>query len=180
MFIRLIAVLLVLFFGATAQASPIASPINDCIDACFSGFSCITSAARGMSMQSCQNGRQHCVEQCNRDAGRGPAALPPMGNYGAIAYDKKSGAWGMSDTSQDQKSAKKSALAYCKQHGDDCKIVESFSKTCAAIASGSGKRIGWAIDEDPRQAGLDAIKKCSVKNASDNRCFLQLYHCYPQ
>ena len=103
MFIRLIAVLLVVFFGSKAQASV----VNDCIDACFSGFSCITSTAKGMSMHDCQNGRQRCVEQCNGNMSQ--AALPATGIYGAIAYDKKSGAWGMADTSPDQKSAKKSA-----------------------------------------------------------------------
>lgn len=177
MLIRAITILLVLLFCDTAQATV----LEDCIDACFSGFSCTTSVERGFSMHDCQTGRQHCVEQCNRDrGGKDAAMLPPVGNYGAIAFDKKSGAWGMSDTSKDNMSAKKTALAYCKQHGDNCEIVESFSKSCAAIATGSGNRFGWGVNESPRQAALDAIKKCSVKNPTDNICFVQLYHCYPQ
>ncbi len=167
-----------LAFAATAHASA----INDCIDACFSGFGCATSESSGINTYDCQSGRDRCVAQCNKNVDQGEEAPPVTGAYGAIAYDKKTGAWGMADASQDKKSAKESALGYCKKKGDDCEIVESFSKSCAAIAAGTGNRLGWAVNDDAKQAGLDAIKKCGEygKNGDNSRCFLQLYHCYSE
>lgn len=160
-----------------------ASAINDCIDACFSGSSCAYGEAQGQNVYDCQSGRDRCVKQCNENISRGTEAPRASGAYGAIAYDKKTGAWGMADASESKSSAKESALGYCGKRGSDCEVVETFSKTCAAVASGTGNRLAWAVDDNPRQAGLDAIKKCgesgsSGKSNDHSRCFLQLYHCY--
>jgi hypothetical protein len=180
MFIKslsLITLLLALSFGGKAQASA----LNDCIDACFSGFSCSTSQLNGLNTYDCQSGRDRCVSQCNKNTNQGMEAPPSPGAYGAIAYDQKTGSWGMASASQDKKSAEESALGYCKKYSADCKIVESFSKQCGAVATGTGNRIGWAVNNDVRQAGLDAISKCGVDSKKDNsRCYLQLYHCYVQ
>ena len=171
-----LSLIVFLFLSGNAQASA----INECIDACFSGSSCATSESNGINTYDCQSGRDRCVEQCNKNVSQGEETAPVTGAYGAIAYDKKTGSWGMADASQDKKDARESALGYCKKHGDDCEIVESFSKTCAAVAAGTGNRLGWAVDDDPKQAGLDAIKKCGTygKNGDNSRCFLQIYHCY--
>jgi len=157
-----------------------ASAINECIDSCFNGFSCATSESNGINTSDCQSGRDRCVKQCNQNVSQGEAAPRVTGAYGALAYDKKTGAWGLADASRDKKSAKKSALAYCGKKGADCDVVESFSNSCAAVAAGTGNRIGWAVNDNARQAGLDAIEKCGKygKNGDNSRCFLQLYHCY--
>jgi hypothetical protein len=158
-----------------------ASAINQCIDACFSGFSC---TSQGESYQGiCQGNRDRCVAQCNQNINGREDQPPVRGAYGAIAYDEKTGAWGLADASQSKSDAKKSALAYCGKHGSDCEIVESFSNQCAAMAAGTGNRFGWAVDSDARQAGLDAIAKCGKSGPSGNpndhsSCFMQLYHCY--
>jgi hypothetical protein len=176
LFSLLVAFVFALLPGGGTQASA----INECIDACFSGFACAFKQDDNSSYNLCQSERDRCVEQCNKNVSRGEEAPPVTGAYGAIAYDEKSGAWGMADASQSKGDAKKSALAYCKKHGSDCEIVESFSKTCAAVAAGTGNRLAWAVDDNPKQAGLDAIKKCgkSGKSGDNSRCFLQLYHCY--
>jgi len=168
-------------FGILLNGSAQASAINECIDACFSGAACAANEAQGQSYTICQSGRDRCVEQCNKNISEGTAPPPVTGAYGAIAYDKTSGAWGMADASQSKSDAKKSALAYCSKNGDDCEIVESFSKSCAAVAAGTGNRMAWAVGDDARQAGLDAINKCGMRSdgkTDHSRCFLQLYHCY--
>jgi hypothetical protein len=161
--INVLLVLIALLIMPSGNAE--ASAINECIDACFI---------------ICQSGRDRCVEQCNKNINGRDEPAPVTGAYGAIAYDEKSGAWGMADASQDKSSAKESALAHCSKHGSDCEIVESFSKTCAAVAAGTGNRLAWAVDDNPKQAGLDAIEKCgeSKQSGDKSRCFLQLYHCY--
>jgi hypothetical protein len=176
----LFAFAFVMLLGSNAQASA----INECIDSCFGSNNCAYNETQGTPYTICQSARDRCVEQCNRNInGRNEEPPPVTGAYGAIAYDKTSGAWGMADRSQDRKSAEASALSNCKKHGHDCEIVESFSKTCAAVASGTGNRTAWAVADNPKQAGLDAIKKCGESGSSGNsndhsRCFMQLYNCY--
>lgn len=174
---------LALFTCAVLPGVARASAINECIDACFSGFSCANIEKGGSLDPVCEGGRDRCVAQCNQNINGYTAPPPVTGAYGAIAYDEKTGAWGLADASQSKSDAKKSALAYCEKHGASCEIVESFSNTCAAMAAGTGNRFGWAVDSDARQAGLDAIDKCGKSGSSGNpndhsRCFLQLYHCY--
>src|SRR5262249_10938408 len=146
------------------------SAINQCIDACFSGFSCAYNEAQGGSQMDCESGRDRCVKQCSENInGRDPDPPPVKGAYGAIAYDKTTGAWGLSDRSQDRKSAEASAIKYCSKRGKDCGIVESFANACSAVASGTGNRLGWAVSDNPKQAGLDAIKKCGDNGSSGNK-----------
>lgn len=175
----LLAFVFIILSGGNARASA----INECIDACFSSAACSFKQDDNSNYSICQSGRDRCVAQCNKNINGRDEPPPVTGAYGAIAYDKSSGAWGMSDRSQSKGDAKESALAHCKKHGSDCEIVESFSKTCAAVASGTGNRLAWAVDDNPKQAGLAAIKKCGESGSSGNsvdksRCFLQLYNCY--
>ena len=176
----LLAFVFVMLLGGNARASA----INECIDACFSGFGCSFKQDDNSAYNLCQSQRDRCVEQCNKNInGRDNEPPPVKGAYGAIAYDKTIGAWGMSDRSQDSKSAEASALKYCQKRGKDCEIVESISNTCAAVASGTGNRLGWAVADNPRQAGIDAIETCAKSGSSGNpndhsRCFMQLYNCY--
>jgi len=178
--ISLRALLSVFIFLLLLNGNAHATAINECIDACFSGFGCSFKQDDNSNYNLCQSERDRCVAQCNENINGRNDPPPVTGAYGAIAYGEKSGAWGMADASQDKSSAKKSALGYCSKHGSDCEIVESFSNTCAAVASGTGNRLAWALDDNPKQAGLDAIKKCGEngKSGDNSRCFLQLYHCY--
>lgn len=81
------------------------------------------------------------------------------GIYGALAIDKETGAWGISDRSQNQDDAEASALSLCTMSGPNCEIVDSFSQTCVALASGTGSRVTWALADDAKQAERDAISK---------------------
>jgi len=177
---RLRALVLSFVIAMSLSTASHASAINECIDACFSGFHCAANEAEGQSYTICQSGRDRCTAQCNVNIGQATEAPRDTGAYGAIAYDEKSGAWGIADASKDKSSARESALGFCKKHGSDCEIVESFSNSCAAVAAGTGNRVGWAVDDNAREAGLKAIKKCgdSQQKEDHSRCFLQLYHCY--
>jgi hypothetical protein len=126
------------------------------------------------------------VEQCNRNsnghdnyqAERYQYPPPITGVYGAIAFNKVTGYWGVSDRSPDVSYAATSALTYCGLK--DCEIVETFSKTCVAVASGTGNRLAWALSDDPKQARLDAIGKCEERAYGNDHspCVIQISNCY--
>jgi hypothetical protein len=143
----------------------------DCVSDCQASTYC------GGSSYDCAHLLNACYRQeCGRDNGGGSKRV--SGAYGAIAYGRDSGAYGMADSSQDKAAAEKSALRYCGKHGDDCKIVESFSNTCGAVAQNvAGSVAGWAMNDDRRTAGEDALKACNKKDA-DGRCHIALLHCY--
>ncbi len=54
--------------------------------------------------------------------------------YGAIAYSAKASAWGSDDGESAAEDADRKALSFCARRADDCKVVASFSNTCAAVA----------------------------------------------
>lgn len=107
---------------------------------------------------------------------RPPAAA---GNkpYGAIAYDNQSGGWGVSAASVDQKSADQSALGFCIEHGNHCAIVDEFSNTCAAFATGPGMAVGWATAATNPAAKRQAREICLGKTTGS--CRIRYSHCYP-
>ena len=55
-------------------------------------------------------------------------------SYGAIAYGPKSGASGDAYGESSAADAERKALSFCARRGDDCKVITSFSNTCAAVA----------------------------------------------
>jgi hypothetical protein len=157
---------------------------------CFLTVTFLAGSARADCVSDCQaatycgEGSYECAQLLNtcylRECGHdnGAAAQRVSGAYGAIAYGRNSAAYGMADSSQDKKTAEKSALRYCGKHGDDCEIVESFSNTCGAVAQNvAGSVAGWATDDDRRTAGEAALKICNKKDA-DHRCHITLLHCY--
>ena len=95
-----------------------------------------------------------------------PASSVPAGPLGAIAYDKDSGAWGLSDFSSNQDSANRSALGFCGTCGPHCIIVASFSNICAAAAIGGKNIVAWAKDPNRDAAQKDA-KAMNVQASRD-------------
>jgi hypothetical protein len=165
----------VVLAGAMLIASPAgaaSSSRNHCISRCFATWNCYDDAMR----LRCEAERNRCVEEC-----RGiPDDPPPVsgGPWGAVAYDTRSGAWGLADESPSREAAKKSALRYCERGGAQCDVVDTFRNTCAAIAVGTDGAVGWSHSEHVRQAGLDAMKQCGDRTKSSTRCFLKLWRCY--
>jgi Domain of unknown function (DUF4189) len=105
-----------------------------------------------------------------------PAAIAVGGAYGAIAYDKDSGAWGLSDFAPNQDSAGRSALGFCGTYGPHCVIVASFSNICAAVATGGKNTVAWAKDPDRDTAQKDAVSNCAKKTKAS--CSLRRSNCY--
>jgi hypothetical protein len=61
-------------------------------------------------------------------------AAPAADSYGAIAFGPKTSSWGSTSGETSAADANKAALAYCARGASDCKVVASFSNTCAAVA----------------------------------------------
>jgi hypothetical protein len=166
-----------IFLTAIMSFAPRAHAYNErnyCIDQCYTRWACTSQHENDASCSGYQNS---CLADCNNLPNDAPP--PAVGAYGAIAYDRKSGAWGMADASENKSEAKKSAMSYCNQHGQDCTIEETFHNTCVAVAAGLGSAFAYANDDDAKTAGLKAIDKCS-KQTTGPRCFLQLWHCYSE
>ncbi len=171
---RLISSLALIVCGVLSmnEAQAASSNRNYCISKCFATWNCYDDSSR----MSCEQSRNLCVADC--------ATIPddPQhvsgGAFGAIAYGKQSGAWGLAEESPTPEAAKKSALGYCEKRGKDCVIAETFSNTCVAVAMGTDGAVDWDKDQNLRQASMNAIKKCSLKTKSGTRCFLNLRHCF--
>ena len=148
-------------FGFSAHA--------DCVSDCQASTYCDPSS----EYWSCSSRLNSCYSGCRN----GNSERRASGIYGAIAYDKESWAYGMADASEDKDSARKSAMRYCSKYGKNCRVVESFSKTCAAIAEGAKGAVAWDMNDDGRKAAEGALKRCNNK-ADGQACRLRLKHCY--
>jgi hypothetical protein len=154
-------------------AAPPASA--DCISDCQAEIYCDP-----LNQAECTRKRGACYQERCPGSGR-PRERPRVsGAHGAIAYDAGKGAWGMADPSTNEASAKRSALGNCAQYGKGCKIVETFSHACAAVAQDTGNAIDWAIDVDRRTAAINAVEKCTKKSKRGPRCFVRLLRCYAE
>ena len=85
---------------------------------------------------------------------------------GAIAVDDSVGdtdpAYGFSTGHDSEASAKKAAMKFCKEHGDNCKVVVWF-KTCGAYAS-SKKYYGYGFGKSKGIATRAALEMCGQKS----------------
>jgi len=82
--------------------------------------------------------------------------------YGAIAYDDKTGSWGLAYNQASQDRANARALGECRRHAKDCGVVVRFwGEVCAAYATGAGKASGWGTGDTNTQAERNAVKACS-------------------
>jgi Domain of unknown function (DUF4189) len=133
-----------------------AESVNSCIDRCFNGV----GDQPGSTVL-----RDICVKQCNK----------PKVQFGAIAYGPESEATGWSYEYESEDEARHAALKNCTPHGNDCRVVTSFSNACGAVASGTNKRyaIGEGLSE--KQAKADAIANCS--KAGGTECDIQAWSC---
>jgi hypothetical protein len=167
-----LAALILLAVWATSIPAPPASA--DCISDCQAEIYCDPQ-----NQSECTRKLGACYqERCPGSGGRPPPRPRVSGAHGAIAYDAGAGAWGMADPSTDATGAKRSALGHCARFGKGCKIVETFSDTCAAVAQDTGDAIDWAVDADRRAAAIKAVEKCTKKSKRGPRCFVRSLRCY--
>ena len=93
---------------------------------------------------------------------------------GAIAVDDSQGekdpAWGVSTGEDSEASAKRAALKYCKENGDNCKVVAWF-KTCGAYAS-SARYYGYGYGDTKAIATGKALEMCG-----QNSCKVVVAEC---
>ena len=81
--------------------------------------------------------------------------------YGSIAYDQKSGSWGVAYNQGSQDRANASALGECRKHAKDCGVVVRFwGEVCAAYATDAGKASGWGTGDTRGVAERNAVKAC--------------------
>lgn len=139
-----------------AGAPASAQSVNRCIDQCFNGV----GDQPGSTVL-----RDLCVKQCNK----------PKVTFGAIAYGPESTAVGWSYDYETQDEARHTALKNCAPHGNDCRVVASFSNACGAVAAGTNKRYATGEGVSEKQAKADATANC--KKAGGTECDIQAWTC---
>jgi len=95
--------------------------------------------------------------------------------YGAIAYDEKTGSWGISYNETSQGRANAQALGECRKHAKGCDVVVRFwGELCAAYATGAGSAAGWGTGDSHGVAERNAVSACSAKG---KRCEPRVWSC---
>jgi hypothetical protein len=104
-----------------------------------------------------------------------PTPLPGLGSYGAIAWDRNTGRYGVSWNQPMPGRAEEVALGECGATG--CKVVGKVGPAmCGAFATTEdGKQAGAAWRKDREAARLDALKSCAKANAGE--CVVRATDC---
>jgi hypothetical protein len=100
-------------------------------------------------------------------------------SYGAIAYGAKSTAYGYVFNKRTQQEAERGALADCRPNGDDCKLVASFSNSCAAVSAIESKGVfSTGNGSTEEEAKNNALKTC--ERSRGKGCELEVWTCAKQ
>ena len=102
-------------------------------------------------------------------------AVPAFAEYGAIAWDRDTGKYGVSWNEPTGKRAEEVALGECGASG--CKVVAKVGPAmCGALATtADGKHAGAAWRKDREAARLAAIKSCDKDQAGE--CTIRATDC---
>lgn len=146
-----------------AAAMPLGLARADCVDECERSF----GGCFGPEQDQCLNRLQQCYsQQCNR----------PTVAYGAIAYGAKSTGYGYAFDKRTQQDAERTALNNCRPNGVDCKVVASFSNSCAAVAAIESKGVFSTGSGGTEQAAQDsALKTCERTHGKG--CEIEVWTC---
>lgn len=106
----------------------------------------------------------------------GLIAAPSLAHaWGAVAVGKNLSGWGMTWNYTTKKAAGKAAIDYCKQYGQNCRVVGTFKSEWGSIATGyaSGKKkvYGFGKGKSEKSAAEAAMKLC--KKAGGKVCVVQ-------
>jgi hypothetical protein len=148
------AALVVLLSLVMRNAPARAESINNCIDSCVDSFN-------GSDQWELQ---QNCVNNCKNRV-----------NYGAIAYAESNGAYGYSYDYHNAGDAGQRALSDCASEGDGCKVVLTFSETCAALAAGDNNLFAASVGDGAGNAQNYALTACSRKGGRN--CAIKVSTC---
>jgi hypothetical protein len=101
--------------------------------------------------------------------------MPASAGYGAIAWDRGTGKYGVSWNQQTEQLAENAALGECG--ASDCKIVTNIGpKMCGALAmTEDGKHAGAAWRKNRDAARLAAVKNCAKDKAGE--CVVRATDC---
>jgi len=105
-----------------------------------------------------------------------PAAHPPAGaakakpksNWGAIAYNARTGAFGYAVDVVSKRDAETEAFRQC---GADCDLIRTFRNACGAVAA-RPKRAFWDSGASRAIAEAKALRKCG-----DEACKIAVWAC---
>jgi Domain of unknown function (DUF4189) len=102
-------------------------------------------------------------------------AIPAVAGYGAIAWDRGTGRYGVSWNQPTPKRAEETALGECG--GGGCEVVTRVRPTmCGALATtADGKHAGAAWRKDREAARLAALKNCDKDKAGE--CIVRITDC---
>ena len=100
---------------------------------------------------------------------------PPPPAYGAIAYGRKSGAWGYSDHWNSEQKAESVAMANCAQNGNDCEVMVWFRNECGAVASDQADEAFWAIGDGEGVANENVLNACA--KGGGKGCKIEVSQC---
>jgi len=155
----LVALALALAPLALARLALPAWADNACIDRCFSNFS---PSQMGGSSEL----RNECLQQC-----KGPSVA-----FGAIAYGARSTANGFAYGKDNMMAAIHTAISNCQQHGNDCKIVASFSNVCAAVAAVESKNV-FSVGQGATKAQSQSKAMDACTSAHGKGCEIEVWTC---
>lgn len=102
-------------------------------------------------------------------------AIPAFAGYGAFAWDRGTGKYGVSWNQSTSKRAEEVALGECGASG--CKVVAKIGPVmCGALATtADGKHAGAAWRKDREAARLAALKSCDKDQAGE--CLVRATDC---
>ena len=141
-----------------SSAARVAIAHADCVDDCIMAY-----GERGTEEST--NQLLECYrETCNQEP-----------KFGAIAYAKKNGAYGFSYDVNDSDTANQRALNNCAKNGDGCKLVISFSNTCAALAAGDNERFATSLGNTKSDAQSQALAECGRDGGKN--CDIKAWSC---
>jgi hypothetical protein len=101
--------------------------------------------------------------------------LPAFAGYGALAWDRGTGKYGVSWNQSTAQRAEEVALGECGASG--CKVVSKIGpKMCGALATTEdGKHAGAAWRKDREAARLAALRNCEKDKAGE--CVVRATDC---
>jgi hypothetical protein len=123
---------------------------------------------------SCSNYIEgQCSEYTTSCSGT-PSAPGP--SYGAIAYGRKSGAYGYSYSWDSEAKAESVATQNCAKNASDCEVMVWFERKCGAVAARSDSSVAyWGLGNNDSEARSVAISQCTKDNG--RQCEVKVSRC---
>ena len=141
-------VLIVIFAAATQVAH---ADRSSCLTSCSDRY---LQCRSSQSDTQCSHQRIFCEANC-------PDAVQK--NYGAIAYDIGTGAWGWSGDFASQQAADRYALQKCGTYSRKCAVVVRLVNECGALAVGPASVWGWGKGASRQAAERVALSECNKR-----------------